>query len=117
MSTLLVNHAAVIRLDVLQQDHSVYCENGVIKNIAPTAELTSQPADQVIDAGGAYLAPGFIDLHFHGVHEHLMDDGPEHFEAITRVAETTGVQLDTALERNSEAIRDQLGLNALNTSV
>lgn len=40
-----------------------------------------------------------------------------HFEAITRVADTTGVQLDTALEKSSGEIRDLLGLNAFNTTV
>lgn len=39
------------------------------------------------------------------------------FEAITRVADTTGVQLDTALEKSSAGIRDQLGLNAFDTTV
>jgi len=39
------------------------------------------------------------------------------FNAITRVADATGVQLDTALERSSAAIRDQLGIDAFNTTV
>ena len=39
------------------------------------------------------------------------------FNAITRVADATGVQLDPALERSSAGIRDQLGLNAFNTTV
>lgn len=91
MSKLLINHATVIGLDGLLADHSVYCEKGVIKKIAPSADMNSESADVVVDARGHFLSPGFIDLHFHGVHKHLMDDGPEHFEAITRILPQYGV--------------------------
>ena len=91
MSNVLINHAAVIGLESVLVDHSVYLENGLIEKIAPSAEMTSQSADKVVDAGGDYLAPGFIDLHFHGIHKHLMDDGPDHFEAITRIVPQYGV--------------------------
>lgn len=40
-----------------------------------------------------------------------------HFDAITRVADATGIQLDAMLERGSEGIREELGLNAFNTTV
>src|SRR5690606_10288553 len=34
-------------------------------------------ADEIVDAGGAYLAPGFIDLHGHGGAGVSYDDGPD----------------------------------------
>ena len=40
-----------------------------------------------------------------------------HFDAITRVADATGVQLDRALESGSEKIRAELGLDAFNTTL
>ena len=40
-----------------------------------------------------------------------------HFDAITRVADATGVQLDSALENGSAGIREELGLDAFNTTV
>ncbi len=91
MSRLRIDHATVIGLDGLLPDHAVFCEDGVIKEVAPSAAMTLVSAGTVIDAGGDYLSPGFIDLHFHGVHEHLMDDGPEHFDAITRILPRYGV--------------------------
>ena len=39
------------------------------------------------------------------------------FDAITRVADATGVQLDRGLESGSEEIRAELGLNAFNTTL
>lgn len=91
MATLLVNHATLVLLDELKENQSLYCEDGKIVRFGPSENFEGQSANQVLDAGGAYLAPGFIDLHFHGVHEHLMDDGPEHFEAITRIVPQYGV--------------------------
>jgi N-acetylglucosamine-6-phosphate deacetylase len=37
----------------------------------------------VVDAGGAVLAPGFIDLHVHGVGESLVENGPDEVEAVS----------------------------------
>ncbi len=39
------------------------------------------------------------------------------FDAITRVADATGVQLDRGLESSSEEIRAELGLNVFNTTL
>ena len=40
-----------------------------------------------------------------------------HFDAITRVADATGVQLDRGLESSSEDIRTELRLNVFNTTL
>ena len=43
------------------------------------------------DAKGCYLAPGFIDLHFHGVLGKLVDNGTSDLEEICRVLPKFGV--------------------------
>src|SRR5262245_16554402 len=41
--------------------------------------------DKAIDLGGAYLAPGFVDLHVHGGDgSDFMDGTPEAFRAVCR---------------------------------
>ena len=35
------------------------------------------PADETVDLGGAWLTPGFVDLHVHGGGGHAFDDGTE----------------------------------------
>ena len=46
----------------------VATENGKILSVTPgDAPATHAPADQVIDAGGAHLFPGLIDIHTHGM--------------------------------------------------
>ena len=90
MSRLLVKNAVLIQLDGLLLDHAVLCSNGKIERIAPTSELQTD-AEQVIDAQGAYLAPGYIDLHIHATHKHRIDDGAESLEALCKLLPRYGV--------------------------
>ena len=39
-----------------------------------------------------------------------------HFNAITRIADSTGIQLDRGLEASSAEIRERLGINAFDTT-
>lgn len=55
-------NARLIMADEIRTGCSLYFENGRIA--AVTAETL--PCDEIIDAGGLYLAPGFIDIHSHG---------------------------------------------------
>ena len=42
------------------------------------AAVTEQkPNCEIEDCGESYILPGFIDLHIHGVHNFLVDNGPE----------------------------------------
>ncbi|MGI5869306.1 MAG: N-acetylglucosamine-6-phosphate deacetylase [Kiritimatiellia bacterium] len=64
---------------------------GRIVAIRKPGEKAAQPSETQIDAQGAYLAPGFIDLHIHGLHEFLVDNGPEHLAAIAKRLPRYGV--------------------------
>ena len=50
-----------------------------------TADLTPQPGEEVIDAGGLYALPGLTDIHFHGAMGHDFCDASE--EAIQALAD------------------------------
>ncbi len=45
--------------------HSLWIEGGVIREVAPDGELASRKADEVIDARGRLVLPGFINAHMH----------------------------------------------------
>lgn len=52
---------------------------------------TLKPDSQFTDMGDAYILPGFIDLHIHGVHTSLVDDGAEALADICRILPQYGV--------------------------
>lgn len=63
MSSLLIRGGRVISpADELDGLLDVLVEEGVIRQVAPSI---TAPADEVLDARGQVVAPGFIDLHVH----------------------------------------------------
>jgi N-acetylglucosamine-6-phosphate deacetylase len=93
--TLLVHNAR--RLDVHgARDHAwLYAANGTVSatgtgttwrqhpGVAP--DTATDPAAVAVDAGGATMVPGFIDLHAHGGGGHRFEDGPAAIEAALKV--------------------------------
>lgn len=57
---------------------AIRCENG---HIAAIGEVSSQPSDQLVDAGGKLVAPGLVDLGTFAI-----DKPAFHFGGITRAA-------------------------------
>lgn len=60
---LVIKNANVIFTDKVRKA-IVLCDNGKIKDIVE--HYTESTDDNVIDANGLYLSPGFIDIHVHG---------------------------------------------------
>lgn len=61
MTTLIIN-AKLITPEGILENQNLLLSNGVIAGF-PTDTI---PADHVINAAGAYVCPGFIDIHVHG---------------------------------------------------
>ncbi|HQG01122.1 MAG TPA: N-acetylglucosamine-6-phosphate deacetylase, partial [Clostridia bacterium] len=67
MRTIIYNGKLILKDTITEQGH-VEITDGVITNVSqhnPDKDLLSQ-ADNIIDAKGMYISPGFIDLHTHG---------------------------------------------------
>lgn len=90
-------------------------------------EISDRPIDAPdaleLDAGGAYVSPGFIDLHVHGGGGHDFMDGSE--EAFLRIAELharygTTAMVPTTLTSSRQGLFDTLEIydkaNARNTT-
>lgn len=67
MSNLTVINATVVLFDQILEHATVRVENGVISGIdtasSPSTRTTASGEEIVIDADGAYLIPGIVDLH------------------------------------------------------
>jgi N-acetylglucosamine-6-phosphate deacetylase len=68
------------------KDGYITIENGYIIDVG---ELPL--SNHIIDLEKKYIVPGFIDLHIHGIHSYLIDNGPEDFREICRVLPRYGV--------------------------
>ncbi|MGL5633956.1 MAG: N-acetylglucosamine-6-phosphate deacetylase [Sarcina sp.] len=83
---MLIKNCKIIYLDRIEEGN-VLIENGKIKKINPE----NLNYDEVIDAKGLYLAPGFIDVHIHGAGGHdTMDGTIDAINSIAKVIVTRG---------------------------
>jgi len=60
---VIITNAAVILPDTVTRTDDVLISEGVITAIGPEMD---RDQSEVIDAAGAYLAPGLVDIHIHG---------------------------------------------------
>ncbi|NLG50946.1 MAG: amidohydrolase family protein [Chloroflexi bacterium] len=88
---MLITHATVVGLDCLLPDYAVRFQDGLVVEVAPTGELAAAPGEEVFDAEGRYLAPGYVDLHIHGTGHYLIDNGPDDLAALCRLLPRYGV--------------------------
>lgn len=65
MSAKVVKGSFLLSEDGLKQGFGVRMEDGKIVQIAPNSELTVQDGDEVIDAEGQMILPGFVNGHNH----------------------------------------------------
>ncbi len=64
----LILNARIITTDKVLPDYCLEIINGKISSIFPSTQLQGLEKDvEVFDACGAYVAPGMIDTHIHGV--------------------------------------------------
>jgi N-acetylglucosamine-6-phosphate deacetylase len=86
-----IYNTKIIAADRVLTNHAVVYTDKIVAVIPEGALATYALADR-IDAGGLYLAPGFIDLHIHGcAGVDTMDDGEDALAVMSRILPATGV--------------------------
>ena len=74
------------------QTEHILCYDERITRIVPAAEFTAEGVDEVIDAAGAYVAPGFVNVHIHGCDgADTMDEDADALGKIAAFQARTGV--------------------------
>lgn len=81
---MLFQNVTLVLARQLWEDAQLRVEGGCIKEVSSTDQrLKPLRGELVVDGNGAYLAPGFIDLHVHGaVGRDTMEGTAEAFDAI-----------------------------------
>jgi N-acetylglucosamine-6-phosphate deacetylase len=102
----LINGTLVLP-DRLVADGAVQVRDGRIAAVGPAAGLPRW-SGPVADAGGAYIAPGYIDMHVHGGDgADFMDGTAEAFETAVRAHTrhgTTGIVPTTTVARHEQTL-------------
>ena len=74
------------------QTEHILCYDERITRIVPATEFTAEGVDEVIDATGAYVAPGFLNVHIHGCDgADTMDEDADALGKIAAFQARTGV--------------------------
>ncbi|GHT95120.1 N-acetylglucosamine-6-phosphate deacetylase [Spirochaetia bacterium] len=114
MERLIITHAEVLARDRILSGYSVICEDGLIAEVVPDGACKAQGL--TIDAGGRYLAPGYIDLHIHGLNGKLIDRGRADLEGVMaelpRHGVTAFLPTVTPAEDEYAMLRDLSGVTA-----
>lgn len=91
MFNLLIQNVKVILSDSILEGMSVGVVGDRIVSVFPSSTGDKEGAEEVFDGGGGYLAPGFIDLHIHGVRSLQFDKGSDDLQAICKTLPAYGV--------------------------
>jgi len=90
MRTLLTGGKIVTPSETLEE-HTLLVEDGKILSLVK-GKPPARPGDQVIDAAGRWVAPGYIDIHVHGaVEADTMDATPDALQSMARFFASRGV--------------------------
>lgn len=80
--SFLIHNVTKVDADGEQPGFWLLTTGGVIERIGTGDDWIRFAANAtVVDGAGAYLSPGFIDIHFHGGGGHSNEDGPDAIQA------------------------------------
>lgn len=90
---LILTGMQILQNDQFLIDHAVIVERGLIKGIVPANMISNHlPANCYEFPRDAYLVPGFIDLHMHGLHGFdVMDARESSLQGISQALAKEGV--------------------------
>lgn len=89
---ILIKNAKIITPFEIVKNYCLAIENGKIVDLFEKKFVKEEFYDEIIDAKGNYVTPGFIDIHCHGASGYdVMDEGFKPLESIARFNYKNGV--------------------------
>lgn len=86
---MIIRNGMVFRKNGIFEKADVQLQNGVITGIFPCGDSFDE---EILDAAGKYVVPGFVDIHLHGAAGHDFCEGTmESLEEIARFERACGV--------------------------
>lgn len=77
MKKIYINNAQVVLENGIIWDGVIVVEDGIIVNVGKNTDIEIPKDACVIDADGAYVGPGFVDIHNHGTDKYALYEEPE----------------------------------------
>jgi N-acetylglucosamine-6-phosphate deacetylase len=107
---MLFENVTLVLPERLAPGASLRVERGQIQQILSGSNFPSHPSgEEIVDGGGGYLAPGFIDLHVHGaLNRDAMEASDEAFAEILRFhagGGTTSLALTSVAAPRGDLVR------------
>jgi N-acetylglucosamine-6-phosphate deacetylase len=87
----VIDNVNVVLPDRIEDASAVIIKDDKIDKICSQEQLKKYQVSQTVDGQGGYLVPGFIDLHIHGSHEFLIDNGANDLAGLCKVLPKYGV--------------------------
>lgn len=101
---LIIRNARLLRGDEILTGHALLCRDGVIEAILPDSPHGDY---KEFDAKGAYVSPGFVDIHVHGGGgSDFMDEEDTAFDTVVKahLAHGTTSLMPTTLAASTSAL-------------
>lgn len=76
-SKVVIENAQVVLENGIIWDGAILIENGIIQKLGNRHNMDIPSDAHIIDAKGAYVGPGFVDIHVHGGVGHRLFNEPE----------------------------------------
>lgn len=91
MLTVLIERVKIVSPDITIDSGYVIVIDGIISSVSEGTFTGERKFDSVVDGMGAYLMPGFIDIHSHGALGYGVMDGVEALDIISKYKLKEGV--------------------------
>lgn len=106
--SIVIQNGTIVTADRLIPNGLVHIENGWIVAVGEAGSMEVPTGCEVLDAGGAYVAPGFVDIHCHGGGGVWSWEQPYEFALAHLKYGTTAILPTLTYNESREQVRDGL---------